>query len=107
MNYEKINAAARELQELVAQAIKEEMPEQSKFVSNIFYVGNVQVFDDGTITLPFITATNELIEQAARLKLAVIEKERLDAEAKLAEIEERRNKCIKRFYSSLYNEKRG
>lgn len=107
MNYEKINAAARELQELVAQAIKEEMPEQSKFISDIFYVGNLQVFDDGTIELPFRTAPNELMEQAARLQFAVIEKERLDAEAKLADIEERRDRCVKRLNSSLYNEKRG
>ena len=88
MNYEKINAAARELQELVAQAIKEEMPEQSEIVSGLFYVGDLHVFEYGDIIIP---STDELRKQTSRLELAIAERKLNTAKAEYDECVERLN----------------
>lgn len=97
MNYEKINAAARELQELVAQAIKEEMPEQSKFVSHIFYVGDLQVFNDGSIMIPASKAPEEFVKVASRLELAVLVGEKKQAEMNLEMAKANYDECVKRL----------
>lgn len=89
MNYEKINAAARELQELVAQAIKEEMPEQSKHVSGLFHLGDVNVFENGDIVIP---TTDEMRKQTSRLELAIAERKLNTAKADY-------DKCVERLNS--------
>lgn len=97
MNYEKINAAARELQELVAKAIKEEMPERSQYVTRMFYVGNLQVFNDGSIIMPASKAPEELVKAVSHLELAVLVEEKRQAEMNLETAKANYDECVKRL----------
>ena len=97
MNYEKINAAAHELQELVAQAIKEEMPERSQYVTRMFYVGNLQIFNDGSIMIPASKAPEELLKAVSRLELAVLVEEKRQAEMNLETAKANYDECVKRL----------
>ena len=86
MNYSKIYDAARKLQELVAEAIKEEMPEHASFTIGMWKLGeDVSLFsNDGGIVLK--CTVPELKEQSDRLRVADLFREQGELQDKLKEI---------------------
>ena len=67
---ELVNVAIENLQRAIAEAIADEMPERSEYVTNLFRVGKANVFQDGGICVPI--PSPELAKQAHRLELATL-----------------------------------
>ena len=85
MDYSKIYDAARTLQELVAEAIKEKMPEHANFMQGMWMLGeDISLFEDGGIVLR--CTVHELREQSDRLRVADIYRQQGELQAKLKEI---------------------
>ena len=85
MNYSKIYDAAKTLQELVAEAIKEEMPEKAYFATGMWKLGeDISLFDDGGIVLK--CTVPELKEQSDRLRVADLYRQQGELQEKLKEI---------------------
>lgn len=85
MNYSNIYDAARTLQELVAEAIKEEMPEHATFTTGMWKLGDdVSLFDDGGIVLK--CTVPELKEQSDRLRVTDLYRQQGELQVKLKEI---------------------
>lgn len=85
MNYSEIYDAARTLQELVAEAIKEEMPEKASYTTGMWKLGEyIRLFDDGVIVLK--CTVPELKEQSDRLRVADLYRQQGELQEKLKEI---------------------
>lgn len=85
MNYSKIYYAAKTLQELVAEAIKEEMPEKASYTTGMWKIGeDISLFDDGGIVLK--CTVPELKEQSDRLRVADLYRQQGELQEKLKEI---------------------